>query len=83
MSRMLEPAGLDASDLSSTLGSMMRGGVDYADLYFQVSRSESWTLEDSIIREGSFNLDQGVGVRATSGEKTGFAYSDERSLVSE
>jgi len=77
MSRMLEPAGLDASDLSSTLGSMMRGGVDYADLYFQVSRSESWTLEDSIIREGSFNLDQGVGVRATSGEKTGFAYSDE------
>jgi len=77
MSRMLEPAGLDASKLSTTLGSMMRGGVDYADLYFQVSRSESWTLEDSIIREGSFNLDQGVGVRATSGEKTGFAYSDE------
>jgi TldD protein len=77
MSRMLEPAGLDDSSLSSTLGSMMQGGVDYADLYFQVSRSESWTLEDSIIREGSFNLDQGVGVRATSGEKTGFAYSDE------
>lgn len=77
MSRILEPAGLDASNLSTTLGSMMQGGVDYADLYFQVSRSESWTLEDSIIREGSFNLDQGVGVRATSGEKTGFAYSDE------
>jgi len=77
MSRMLEPAGLDETNLSTTLGSMMRGGVDYADLYFQVSRSESWTLEDSIIREGSFNLDQGVGVRATSGEKTGFAYSDE------
>ena len=74
---MLEPAGLDEKTLSTTLGSMMRGGVDYADLYFQVSRSESWTLEDSIIREGSFNLDQGVGVRATSGEKTGFAYSDE------
>ncbi len=55
----------------------MRGGVDYADLYFQVSRNESWTLEDGIIREGSFNLDQGVGVRAVSGEKTGFAYSDE------
>jgi TldD protein len=77
MAQMLEPAGLDASNLSTTLGSMMKGGVDYADLYFQVSRSESWTLEDSIIREGSFNLDQGVGVRATSGEKTGFAYSDE------
>lgn len=74
---MLEPAGLDESSLSETLGSMMKGGVDYADLYFQVSRHESWSLEDSIIREGSFNLDQGVGVRATSGEKTGFAYSDE------
>jgi TldD protein len=74
---MLEPAGLDESSLSATLGSMMKGGVDYADLYFQVSRNESWTLEDGIIREGSFNLDQGVGVRATSGEKTGFAYSDE------
>ena len=77
MSQMLEPAGLDESNLSTTLGSMMKGGVDYADLYFQVSRNESWTLEDGIIREGSFNLDQGVGVRATSGEKTGFAYSDE------
>jgi len=77
MSRMLEPAGLDETSLSKTLGSMMRGGVDYADLYFQVSRHESWSLEDGIIREGSFNLDQGVGVRATSGEKTGFAYSDE------
>lgn len=77
MSRMLEPAGLDERNLSSTLGRMMTGGVDYADLYFQVSRHESWTLEDGIIRDGSFSLDQGVGVRATSGEKTGFAYSDE------
>ncbi len=75
--RVLEPAGLDENNLSTTLGGMMRGGVDYADLYFQVSRHESWTLEDGIIREGSFSLDQGVGVRATSGEKTGFAYSDE------
>ena len=55
----------------------MRGGVDYADLYFQVTRQESWSLEDGIIREGGFSLDQGVGVRANSGEKTGFAYSDE------
>lgn len=77
MERMLEPAGLDESNLNKTLGSIMRGGVDYADLYFQVSRQESWTLEDGILREGSFSLDQGVGVRATSGEKTGFAYSDE------
>ena len=77
MSRLLQPAGLDEGHLNKTLGSMMRGGVDYADLYFQVSRQESWTVEDHIIREGSFSMDQGVGVRAVSGEKTGFAYSDE------
>ena len=77
MSRLLQPAGLDEGHLNKTLGSMMRGGVDYADLYFQVSRQESWTVEDHIIRERSFSMDQGVGVRAVSGEKTGFAYSDE------
>ncbi len=77
MTRLLDPAGLGEQALNTTLSSVMQGGVDYADLYFQVSRQESWTLEDGIIREGSFNLDQGVGVRATSGEKTGFAYSDE------
>ena len=77
MARLLEPAGLGEQQLATTLGSVMRGGVDYADLYFQVSRQESWTLEDGIVREGSFSLDQGVGVRANSGEKTGFAYSDE------
>lgn len=77
MSNMLEPVGLDEGHLGETLGKMMQGGVDYADLYFQVSRQESWTVEDRIIREGSFSLDQGVGVRAVSGEKTGFAYSDE------
>jgi TldD protein len=77
ISQMLEPVGLDEGHLTTTLGSMMRGGVDYADLYFQVSRQESWTVEDRIIREGSCSLDQGVGVRAVSGEKTGFAYSDE------
>jgi TldD protein len=77
MSRMLEPAGLEEQHLNKTLDSMMHGGVDYADLYFQVSRQESWTVEDGIIREGSFSLEQGVGVRAVSGEKTGLAYSDE------
>ncbi len=77
MTRLLDPAGLGEQQLSTTLDSVMRGGVDYADLYFQVSRQESWTLEDGIIREGSFSLDQGVGVRANAGEKTGFAYSDE------
>jgi TldD protein len=77
MTRLLEPAGLGEQQLSKTLGGLMRGGVDFADLYFQVTRQESWSLEDGIIREGSFSLDQGVGVRANSGEKTGFAYSDE------
>ena len=77
MADMLAPAGLEERHLSRTLDSVLRGGVDYADLYFQVSRQESWTLEDGIIREGSFSLEQGVGVRAVSGEKTGFAYSDE------
>ncbi len=80
MTRLLEPAGLGEQELSTTLGNLMRGGVDYADLYFQVTRQESWSLEDGIIREGSFSLDQGVGVRANSGEKTGFAYSDEMVL---
>ena len=77
MSSMLNPAGLDETLLNKVLSGTMRGGVDYADLYFQISRNESWMLEDGQIREGSFNVDQGVGVRAISGEKTGFAYSDE------
>ena len=77
MSTVLDPAGLAEHHLDDTLGHLLAGGVDYADLYFQVSRAESWTVEDGIIREGSFSLDQGVGVRANSGEKTGFAYSDE------
>jgi TldD protein len=80
MLRTLEPAGLSEQHLNSTLGSMMQRGVDYADLYFQVSRQESWTVEDGIVREGSYNHNQGVGVRAVSGEKTGFAYSDELML---
>ncbi|HNP35174.1 MAG TPA: metalloprotease TldD [Woeseiaceae bacterium] len=78
--QLLEPVGLDERALNKTLGGILCGAVDYADLYFQVSRQESWMLEDSIIREGSFSVDQGVGVRAISGEKTGFAYSDEMIL---
>jgi TldD protein len=77
ISRTLEPVGLDEKQLNTTLGTIMQGGIDYADLYFQISRQESWMVEDGIIREGSFSHDQGVGVRAVSGEKTGFAYSDE------
>ena len=55
----------------------MSRGVDYADLYFQLSREESWALEDGIVKEGAHSIEQGVGVRAISGEKTGFAYTDE------
>lgn len=80
MARTLAPAGLDEEHLNRTLNSMLTRGVDYADLYFQVSRQESWSVEDGIIREGSFSHEQGVGVRAVSGEKTGFAYSDELML---
>ncbi len=80
MSRVLEPAGLEERHLSNALGSIMTRDIDTADLYFQVGRQESWTVEDGIIKSGSFNLDQGVGVRAVSGEKTGFAYSDELML---
>ena len=74
---ILAPAGMDSNDLSRILSGLMGPSIDAADLYFQTSRHESWMLEDGIIKEGSFNLDQGVGVRAISGEKTGFAYSDQ------
>lgn len=77
MSQMLAPVGLDENHLAKALGSLYMRDVDAADLYFQVSRSESWTVEDGILKEGSFSLDQGVGVRAVCGEKTGFAYSEE------
>lgn len=55
----------------------MAHDIDVADLYFESTRTESWVLEDGIVKEGAHNIDQGVGVRAISGDKTGFAYSDE------
>ena len=75
--RLLEPVGLATRDLEATLGQLLAHRVDMADLYFEDARSESWVLEDGIIKEGAHSIDQGVGVRAVSGEKTGFAYSDE------
>ena len=75
--RILAPAGLDEGHLGKVLGAIMGRAVDSADLYFQTSRTEAWSLEDGIVREGSHSIEQGVGVRAMSGEKTGFAYSDE------
>lgn len=74
---ILAPAGLDEGRLSSVMDQVMSRGVDYADLYFEQSREESWSLEDGIVKDGSHSIEQGVGVRAISGEKTGFAYTDE------
>ncbi|MDJ0805656.1 MAG: metalloprotease TldD [Gammaproteobacteria bacterium] len=77
---ILTPAGLGEQDLDQMLGELVGGGIDAADIYFQTSRVESWVLEDGIIKEGSHNIEQGAGIRAISGEKTGFAYSDELQL---
>lgn len=74
---ILLPAQMDEQQVLNVMESLLGGQIDGGDLYFQSSRHESWVLEDGIIKEGSFNLDSGVGVRANSGEKTGFAYSDE------
>ena len=74
---LLANSEIDESMLMDTLDSMFQRKVDLADLYFQSSSHESWMLEDGIVKEGSFNLERGVGVRAISGEKTGFAYSDD------
>jgi TldD protein len=76
-SRLLLPAGLDASGLERAFGSLLGPGIDFGDLYFQHSRRESWTVEDGIVKDGAHSIEQGVGVRAISGENTGFAYSDE------
>src|SRR5688572_13240515 len=77
---LLAPYALDSQRLQTVFGHIMTHRVDYADLYFQYSRSESWSLEEGIVKSGSFNIDQGVGVRAVTGEKTAFAYSDDISL---
>ncbi len=74
---LLTPYNLTPYRLQGVFGSMFAHRVDYADLYFQYARSEAWSLEEGIVKSGSFNIEQGVGVRAVSGEKTAFAYSDE------
>src|SRR6266705_1214842 len=77
---LLEPFGLDETHLARALAEIQAQRVDDADLYFQYTRSEGWSLEEGIVKTGSFSIDQGVGVRAIAGEKTAFAYSDEISL---
>jgi TldD protein len=79
---LLEPFGLDESHLLRALAEITSHKVDDADLYFQYTRSEGWSLEEGIVKTGSFSIDQGVGVRAVSGEKTAFAYSDDISEAS-
>ena len=74
---LLTPFGLDESKLLKSLGTMFTHKVDYADLYFQFTKNEGWSLEEGIVKTGSFSIDQGVGVRAVSGDKTAFSYSDE------
>ena len=81
---LLTPFGLDESKLSKALASMFHHKIDYADLYFQFTKNEGWSLEEGIVKTGSFSIDQGVGVRAVSGDKTAFSYSDdisERALL--
>lgn len=75
--QLLANSGLQLNDIHNTLGQVMAHDIDVADLYFESTRTESWVLEDGIVKEGAHNIDQGVGVRAISGDKTGFAYSDE------
>src|SRR2546427_500686 len=75
--RLLRPGGLDTAGLERTFGQLLGPGVDFGDLYFQHARRESWSVEDGIVKDGAHSIEQGVGVRAISGEKTGFAYSDD------
>ncbi len=78
--RLLTANNLSQQDLFTVLGQLAERRLDYADLFFQSSFHEAWVIEDSIIKDGSYNIDQGVGVRAISGEKTGFAYADQITL---
>ncbi|WP_313158924.1 PmbA/TldA family metallopeptidase, partial [Mixta calida] len=79
--QLLTANNINQQDLFTLLGQLSERRLDYADLYFQSSYHESWVLEDRIIKDGSWNIDQGVGVRAVSGEKTGFAYADQITLT--
>ena len=77
---ILQPAGLSINDIDQVMGNLLSNHIDQADIYFQSSRSESWVLEDGIVKDGNYNIEQGVGLRAVSGEKTGFAYSEELTM---
>lgn len=78
---LLDPFGLDEPALIKAMGTIFNHQVDYADLYFQFTKNESWSLEEGIVKTGSFAIDQGVGVRAVAGDKTAFSYSDDISAA--
>ncbi|MEC5399504.1 metalloprotease TldD [Uliginosibacterium sp. H1] len=78
---LLAPSGLSLGALDGVFGDMLAHKLDDADLYFQYQRAEGWSLEEGIVKSGSFNIEQGVGVRAVAGEKTAFAYSDDITLT--
>ncbi|MBR7069163.1 MAG: metalloprotease TldD [Oxalobacter sp.] len=78
---LLEPFGLDEAVLMRVMGDIFTHQVDYSDMYFQFTKNEGWSLEDGMVKSGSFSIDKGVGVRAVSGDKTAFSYSDEISLT--
>ena len=75
--QLLAPGGLSHTDLEKVLHHLMGPSVDSGDLYFQNTSHEAWSLEDGLVRSGTHAVEQGVGIRAISGEKTGFAYADE------
>jgi TldD protein len=74
--QLLSPQNLDLTTIDQAMGQLMGPGIDFGDFYFQHSKRENWTFEDGIVKDGAHSIEQGVGVRAVSGEKTGFAYSD-------
>jgi TldD protein len=76
-SNILEPSGLDESHLSQAFSTLLNSSADGGDIYFQMRKHEAWSLEDGIVKDASYNISQGVGIRAIKGEKSGFAYSDE------
>ena len=80
--RFLSPSSLNINDLEKSISRLCAPQIDYVDFYFQSSRNESWILEDGIVKNGSYNIEKGIGIRAVSGEKTGFAYADQISKKS-
>ena len=77
---LLAPYELEPGKLERVFGTLCRNRLDYADLFFQYTRADGWSLEEGIVKSGSFGIEQGVGVRAISGDKTAFAHSDELSF---